>query len=117
MVQFNVYGVCVILEDAEGENFDLFTVLDGFNRLDSLEYDSKEYSDVYHTIKAIIDKHHCDDEWDSLYWELNAYEDKRYYDYAIADFREYAKHKGEPDFDWNYYSDWHKDIYGFRPHY
>ena len=30
-------------------------------------------------------------------------------------FHEYCTHMDEPDFDWGFYSDWHKDIYGYRP--
>ena len=32
-----------------------------------------------------------------------------------AELIEYASHKDEPDFDWGFYSDWHKDVYGYRP--
>lgn len=64
-----------------------------------------------------------DDTWNTdyhslvynLYKEVNAIEDKLYRDYAEADFLEYAKHKNEDGFDWGFYSDWHKDIYGYRP--
>ena len=48
--------------------------------------------------------------------EEDAWNNQAYRDYAEADFREYASHKNEPDFDWDFYSDWHKDLYGFRPH-
>lgn len=42
------------------------------------------------------------------------YHEKYYYDNIDA-FLEYQSHMGEPDFDWSFYSDWHKDMYGFRP--
>ena len=48
--------------------------------------------------------------------EEDSWDNQAYRDYAEADFREYASHKNEPDFDWDFYSDWHKDLYGFRPH-
>ena len=48
--------------------------------------------------------------------EEDAWNNQAYRDYTEADFREYASHKNEPDFDWDFYSDWHKDLYGFRPH-
>ena len=51
-----------------------------------------------------------------MYWELHDVEKEAYRQYAEKDFLEYASHKNEPDFDWDYYSDWHKDLYGFRPH-
>lgn len=117
MVVFNVYGVNVILEEANGYNYDLFYVIDGLNRLDSLDFDSKEYGDIYHTIADIVNRRYDDsDDFKCLYWQLDSYEHNRYYEHSIKDFREYAKRKNEPDFDWDFYSDWHKDIYGFRPH-
>lgn len=27
----------------------------------------------------------------------------------------YDEHHNDPDFDWGYYSDWHKDLFGYRP--
>ena len=53
----------------------------------------------------------------AMYWELVDVEDDAYRQYAEKDFLEYASHMNEPDFDWSFYSDWHKDIYGYRPHY
>lgn len=49
------------------------------------------------------------------YWAISNLEDTLYSDYAMEDFLEYKSHMGEPDFDWGFYSDWHKDIFGFRP--
>lgn len=53
---------------------------------------------------------------ENMYWELKSIEDRAYRKYAEADFLEYASHKNEPDFDWDFYSDWYKDLYGHRPH-
>lgn len=53
--------------------------------------------------------------WDA-WQEEDSWDSQAYRDYAEADFLEYASHKNEPDFDWDFYSDWHKDLYGFRPH-
>lgn len=56
--------------------------------------------------------------WDVAYatysnlWHI---EDDEYYEENIEAFREYESHYGEPDFDYGFYSDWHKDIFGFRP--
>lgn len=50
-----------------------------------------------------------------LYWEISAYYDHKYYYDNIDAFNEYRSHMGEPDFNWDFYSDWHKDMYGFRP--
>ena len=65
------------------------------------------------------------DDWDRAYTEygrLNAVLDERYREENQAAFDAfYAKHiEGKtweeinPE-DWGYYSDWHKDMYGFRP--
>lgn len=56
--------------------------------------------------------------WDiayESYCELSAIEDDEYYAENIEAFIEYESHMDEPDFDWGFYSDWHKDMYGFRP--
>lgn len=46
---------------------------------------------------------------------LSTYFDHKYYEDNIDAFLEYQSHMGEPDFDWDFYSDWHKDMYGYRP--
>lgn len=53
---------------------------------------------------------------DKVYWMLQEIEDEEYYEENIEKFREYESHMNEPDFDWDFYSDWHKDMYGYRPH-
>ena len=53
---------------------------------------------------------------DPAYQEIGHYYDRKYYYDNIDAFREYQSHMGEPNFDWDFYSDWHKDMYGFRPH-
>lgn len=64
--------------------------------------------------------------WDEAYKEygrLNAVLDDRYRAENQAEFDAfYAEHiegktweEIDPE-DWEYYSDWHKDMYGFRPH-
>lgn len=76
----------------------------------------------WHVLSDLLDKTYYVEEYkdfynvvDKAYWDVQRAEDKQYRDYAEADFLEYASHKGEADFDWDYYSDWHKDLYGFRP--
>lgn len=67
------------------------------------------------------------DAWDDAYKEynkLNYILDERYREENQTAFDAfYAEHiKGkewdeiDPE-DWQFYSDWHKDMYGFRPHY
>ena len=63
-----------------------------------------------------MDAHTATEDEESLYWEITEYYDRQYYYDNIDAFREYQSHMGEPDFDWGFYSDWHKDMYGFRPH-
>lgn len=42
-------------------------------------------------------------------------EQKEFFEASYDDFKEFESHMGEPDFDWGLYSDWHKDLFGFRP--
>lgn len=58
------------------------------------------------------------DVWKVVYRTYCTYEgiiDEEYYERNIEAFREFESHMGEPDFDWGTYSDWHKDMFGFRP--
>ena len=66
---------------------------------------ANEQDDIYQYVNLI----------ECAYWNLSNENHVAYVAYAEADFLEYASHKDEPDFDWDFYSDWHKDIYGFRP--
>lgn len=77
-------------------------------------------------LSIVLDGDPCSDAWDAAYSEynaLNAVLDERYREESQADFDAfYAEHiegksweEIDPD-DWDYYSDWHKDMYGFRPH-
>ena len=50
-----------------------------------------------------------------VYWDIQHYWHEKYYYDNIDAFLEYQSHMGEHDFDWGFYSDWHKDMYGFRP--
>ena len=66
-------------------------------------------------IMAKMDAHTATQDEKDLYWEISAYYDNKYYYDNIDAFQEYQSHMGEPDFDWDFYSDWHKDMYGYRP--
>ena len=60
----------------------------------------------------------ADAEWNMLYGvycDINTILQNEYYYENIDAFREYESHMDEPDFDWDFYSDWHKDMYGYRP--
>lgn len=75
-------------------------------------------------LSAILD-YGIDEAWDAAYaeyCELNEVLNERYRRENQASFDAfYAKHiegksweEIDPD-DWGFYSDWHKDMYGFRP--
>ena len=77
-------------------------------------------------LSNILDGDPCSDAWDIAYKEygrLNAVIDERYREENQSEFDAfYKKHiegkawkEIEPDA-WECYSDWHKDMYGFRPH-
>lgn len=51
---------------------------------------------------------------DNMLYEI---ENAEFFNESIDSFNEYCTHKGEPDFDWGLYSDWHKDLFGVRPRY
>ena len=56
---------------------------------------------------------------DKAWWDVcglvGRYMDNEYYNDNIDAFLEYQSHMDEDDFDWDFYSDWHKDMYGYRP--
>lgn len=60
---------------------------------------------------------------EQAYWDEVEREEREYYERNIAPFRAWAKEhiwdKKSYEIlaeDWDFYSDWHKDLYGFRPH-
>lgn len=60
------------------------------------------------------------DNWDRTYGcykKLCAIEDEEYRAENMDAFKAYEARMNEPDFDWGYYSDWHKDMFGYRPHF
>jgi hypothetical protein len=76
-------------------------------------------------LMKVLDTQSMDDAWDKAYKEynmLNYILDERYREENQADFDAFYKEHIEgksweeidPD-DWGFYSDWHKDMYGFRP--
>lgn len=56
-----------------------------------------------------------DNSWYEAYCYVEGYFEREYYNENIDAFLEYEKKMDQPDFDWGFYSDWHKDMYGFRP--
>ena len=66
-------------------------------------------------IERKMDAHTATREEEGVYWDIQRYWDEKYYFDNIDAFNEYRSHMDEPDFNWDFYSDWHKDMYGFRP--
>lgn len=77
-------------------------------------------------LEVVLNGDPCADAWSVAYGEyaaLNAVLDERWRQENQADFDAfYAAHiegkawdEIDPN-DWGFYSDWHKDMYGFRPH-
>ena len=76
-------------------------------------------------LSDILNGDPCSDAWDAAYSEygrLNAVLDERYREENEADFNafyvEHIEGKSWEEIDsedWQFYSDWHKDMYGFRP--
>ena len=67
--------------------------------------------------KYFMSKYDLTEDEDRVYWLLDAVESEEYYEANIKEFREYESHMNEPDFDWDFYSDWQKDMFGYRPHF
>lgn len=84
---------------------------------DWADMDTVALSDLFSALSKKMDNMVATKQEESLYWEISCFYDQEFYNRTIDDFREYCTHKDEPDFDWSFYSDWHKDLFGFRPHY
>lgn len=91
--------------------FECYTYADWANM------DEQALSDLYDALGKKMDNMKASKQEKALYYDIACFYDQEYYNRTIDDFREYCTHKNEPDFDWSFYSDWHKDLFGFRPHY
>lgn len=70
--------------------------------------------------EAILNLQVMGEEWDvayACYDKIWAIEDEIYREENMDAFKAYEARMNEEDFDWGYYSDWHKDMFGYRPHY
>ena len=80
----------------------------------------EERNALYEECRKVLDGP-CNDLWqevyDGVYSDLTEIEDREYREENMEAFRAYEQKMGEPDFDWSFYSDWHKDMFGYRPHY
>ena len=101
----------------------------------SAAYNSEEYNNAYHACDrlsrgwdgegygtGLLDYCAYNSDYEmfynevyNLYMERHAISQSRYREENLADFLEYESHKDEEGFDWDFYSDWHKDMYGYRP--
>lgn len=88
--------------------------------MDQIKAMSKEERREFrNSLNEILNTQSCDEEWDVAYRQSNllwAIEDEEYREDNWEKFREYELKMHEPDFDWGFYSDWHKDMFGYRPH-
>jgi hypothetical protein len=90
-------------------SMDDIIVMDAVKR-DTLYHElQNEYEDDVYNIRHMSDMRRM------LFLALEAFFEDSYYYENINAFREYQSHMNEPNFDWDFYSDWHKDMYGFRP--
>lgn len=131
MVSFCIGGVSFELCSTESIELAEFVssmveAREGMKTYETLAYDSVEsrnlYRELRQTLQNNLDKSWYEEKFEIFsdecyrdYMRLSAIENLLYREYAEADFLEYASHKDEPNFDWGFYSDWHKDLYGFRP--
>lgn len=121
MVRFEISNDVIVEVSKDNPLAEILAVLDSakahIEHLRTHNYEDRDGYD-WHILSDLVDAT-WDTEWHEIvydmYTRVNAEEDIAYREYAEADFLEYASHKGEADFDWDFYSDWHKDIYGFRP--
>ena len=85
---------------------------------DIVAMDAADRDNLYNVLSAEYDMDYfipMSDARRTLFLTLEAYYEDSYYYENIDAFKAYEKRMNEPDFDWDFYSDWHKDMYGFRP--
>lgn len=121
--------------NVECSNKELVSYYDIKNRISELDALSSDYtSDEYYnleremrkTCEYYMDMDSCDRElsfrdWYNLYETISCIDHEAYVRYAQADFNKFVNSVfkdgvfvGSED-DFSTYSDWYKDIYGFRP--
>lgn len=122
MTTINRLNAMGITLDVSAETLAELAAYDEFNATwDEIKQMNKEERNaLYKKCTAILDQQNCDDMWHHVYEcysRLTSIEDEEYREANIEKFREYEAKMNEPDFDWGFYSDWHKDMFGYRPHY
>lgn len=122
MTTINRLNAMGITLDVSAETLAELAAYDAFSvSSDEIKAMNKEERDaLYNKCNEILDQQKCDDMWSHVYGcycRLTAIEDEEYREANMEKFREYEARMNEPDFDWSYYSDWHKDMFGYRPHY
>lgn len=89
----------------------------GYDEL--VKMSKEERKELQKQCEAILNLQEMGEDWDvayKCYSTLWAIEDEEYREEHMQEFKAYEARMGEPDFDWDYYSDWHKDMFGYRPH-
>lgn len=87
---------------------------------------TKEQKERMKELSKILEYTYCGtEEWTKAYneyFELSAIEQEEYRERELPEitkyFEEYIKGKSWEELDrdrWDWYSDWHKDVFGFRP--
>lgn len=113
-----------VFEVESKDAIDYFTAVQCTEIMKTHDYLSKESTEAYHKAYEIASDYmdkiaygliESDYPFDQLYWYISRLEHEQYFEHSIDDFREYCTHMDEPDFDWDFYSDWHKDLFGHRP--
>lgn len=93
-----------------------------YTREELMKMDKEQRNNISREIMDILDSimyNDPDNRWDEVYVYHNLIEsviDDIYREENMESFRAYEQRMNEPDFDWGYYSDWHKDMFGYRPH-
>lgn len=93
-----------------------------YTREELMKMDKEQRNNISREIMDILDSIMYDDpdnRWDEVYAYHNLIEsviDDIYREENMESFRAYEQRMNEPDFDWDFYSDWHKDMFGYRPH-
>ena len=95
----------------------------GLNEAEAFEYAEYENTQAEMSYINYTEEDKRDAE-EAAYWAMVEREEREYYERNYKPFMEWtAEHISGKSFEeiapetWDYYSDWHKDLYGFRPRY
>ena len=118
MTTINRLATLGITLDVSEETLNDITRNDAFN-ISADEIIAMSKDERYALLKKceeVLNRQDMDD-WDeayACYSEITAIMDREYREENMAEFKAYEAKMGQPDFDWDFYSDWHKDMFGYR---